>query len=42
MAKITLDDVDLKIIKFLLQDSMAPVTKIAGYLASIPVPLPTE
>ena len=36
MAKLKLDDVDLKIIKLLLQDSMVPVTKIAGYLGLHP------
>jgi len=32
MAKIKLDDVDLKIVRLLIQDSMAPMSTIAGYL----------
>jgi len=36
VAKIKLDDVDLKIIKLLLQNSTVPVTKIAGYLGLHP------
>jgi Lrp/AsnC family transcriptional regulator for asnA, asnC and gidA len=32
MAKTKLDEIDIKIVRFLLQDSMTPVSTIAGYL----------
>jgi len=36
MAKTKLDDIDLKIVRLLLQDSTAPASTIAGYLGLHP------
>jgi Lrp/AsnC family transcriptional regulator for asnA, asnC and gidA len=36
MTKTKLDDIDLKLVKLLLQDSLMPMDKIAGYLGLHP------